>query len=129
MPVSHPPIPRSLVYGTLSPEAVKGKAAFQQLIRESFAQHEVAQFTPINPEFRVAGTSAAAWGPPRAEGADPGEGLPDLPRPLDLYLYQDRHGLEAGRPLDPRLPTAQGSLVNTKTDTGRQLVALSFSPL
>ena len=92
-----------IVYGTLSPEAIRGKAAFQQLIRDYFAQHEAAYFTPINPAFRVAGTSAAAWGHYRLVNKPKAE-----PR-------ETTHG--------------RYTFTYTKTDTGWKLVALYFSPL
>ena len=51
-----------VLFGTLSPFAVKGKAALRQLIQEYFADHDYAKWTPVNAKFFVTGTSALAWG-------------------------------------------------------------------
>ena len=92
-----------IVYGTLSPQAIKGKDAFQQLSREYFAQYKMAYFTPINPDFRVAGTSATAWG---------------------HYTLRDQTEEGTAQTFNGRY-----TFTYTKTDTGWKLAALYFSPL
>jgi len=51
-----------ILFGILSPFAVKGKEALRQLMQGYFDDHVRVMFTPVNPEFFVAGTSALAWG-------------------------------------------------------------------
>jgi uncharacterized protein (TIGR02246 family) len=51
-----------VLFGILSPFAVKGKEAVRQLIQEYLNDHVKISFRPVNPEFFVAGTSALAWG-------------------------------------------------------------------
>ena len=51
-----------VLFGTLTPFPVEGKAAVQQLIREYFANHDYAKWTPVDAKFFVTGTSALAWG-------------------------------------------------------------------
>jgi len=51
-----------VLFGTLSPFAVKGKAAIRQLIEDYFAEYDYAKWTPVDAKFFVAGTSALAWG-------------------------------------------------------------------
>ncbi len=51
-----------VLFGILSPFAVKGKEALRQLVQEYFDDHVRTVFRPVNPEFFVAGTSALAWG-------------------------------------------------------------------
>ena len=51
-----------VLFGMLSPFAVKGKAAITEMLEGFFADSERVVFTPINPEFRVIGASALAWG-------------------------------------------------------------------
>ena len=51
-----------VLFGTLTPFAVEGKAAIQQLIRQYFANHDYARWTPVDPKFFITGTSALAWG-------------------------------------------------------------------
>ena len=51
-----------VLFGMLSPFAVRGKAAITEMLEGFFADSERVTFTPINPEFRVIGASALAWG-------------------------------------------------------------------
>ncbi len=51
-----------VLFGTLTPFPVEGKAAVQQLIREYFSNHDYAKWTPVDAKFFVTGTSALAWG-------------------------------------------------------------------
>ncbi len=52
----------AVLFGTLSPFAVKGKAAIRQLVQGYFADHDYAKWSSVNPKFFVTGTSALAWG-------------------------------------------------------------------
>ena len=92
-----------VVYGALSAEATRGKEAFQQLIRDFVAAHGAIHFTPVNPAFRVAGTSALAWGH-------------YIQRSTDQTGVQENFN-------------GRYTFTYTKTDTGWKLVALYFSPL
>ncbi len=92
-----------VIFGTLSPTAIKGKEAFQQLIRDFMAKHGATHLTPVNPAFRVAGTSALAWG-----------------------HYIQRSTNEAGV---PETFNGRYTFTYTKADTGWKLVALYFSQL
>ncbi len=51
-----------VLFGTLSPFAVEGKAAIQQLIQEYFTNHDYAKWAPGNAQFSIIGTSGLAWG-------------------------------------------------------------------
>ena len=51
-----------VLFGMLSPFAVKGRAAITDMLEGFFADSERVIFTPINPEFRIIGASALAWG-------------------------------------------------------------------
>ncbi len=51
-----------VLFGMLSPFAVKGKAAITEMMEGVFADSERITFTPVNPEFRIISTSALAWG-------------------------------------------------------------------
>ena len=51
-----------VVFGTLYPDVIRGKAALQELIRDYFSTHADAFFSPVYADFRVAGTVALAWG-------------------------------------------------------------------
>jgi ketosteroid isomerase-like protein len=53
---------QAVLFGTLTPFAVEGKAAIQQLIRQYFADHDYAKWEPIDAKFSITGTSALAWG-------------------------------------------------------------------
>lgn len=53
---------QAVLFGTLTPFAVEGKAAIQQLIRQYFAGHDYAKWTPVDAKFSITGTSALAWG-------------------------------------------------------------------
>ena len=52
----------AVLFGTLSPFAVKGKAAIRQLVEGYFADHDYARWAPVNPKFSLTGTSVLAWG-------------------------------------------------------------------
>ena len=51
-----------VLFGTLSPFAVEGKAAIQHLIQEYFTNYDYAKWAPVNAQFSVIGTSGLAWG-------------------------------------------------------------------
>ena len=51
-----------VLFGILSPFAIRGKEALQQLVQGYLDDHVRVMFRPVNPEFFVAGTSALAWG-------------------------------------------------------------------
>ena len=51
-----------VLFGILSPFAARGKEAITNMLERFFADSERITFTPINPEFRIIGTSALAWG-------------------------------------------------------------------
>lgn len=91
------------MYGALSAEAVRGKEAFQQLIRDFVAERGAIHFSPVNPAFRVAGTSALAWG---------------------HYIQRSTDEADAQENFNGRY-----TFTYTKTDTGWKLVALYFSQL
>ena len=44
------------------PFAIEGKAAYEQAMRGSWAATESSTFKPINPQFRVVGSTGVAWG-------------------------------------------------------------------
>ena len=91
------------MYGTLSAEAIQGKEAFQQLIRDFVAERGATHFTPVNSAFRVAGTSALAWG---------------------HYIQRSTNKAGVQENFNGRY-----TFTYTKTDTGWKLVALYFSQL
>lgn len=51
-----------VLFGLLSPFSIRGREAFRQVVQNYFADHERATFTLVNPGFRIAGTTALAWG-------------------------------------------------------------------
>ena len=51
-----------VLFGTLSPFAMEGKAAIQQRILEYFTHHDYTKWEPVNAKFSLIGTSALAWG-------------------------------------------------------------------
>ena len=51
-----------VVFGTLTPFAIEGKAALVEFMENYFADQERAKFTPINAEYRAIGDSGLAWG-------------------------------------------------------------------
>ncbi len=53
---------RMVVFGIFSPFPIKGKDEFRQAVQEYFDGYEHAVLTPIDPEFRVIGTTGVAWG-------------------------------------------------------------------
>jgi len=50
------------VFNPGAPFAIDGKAAYEQAMRGSWATAESSTFKPINPQFRVIGSTGVAWG-------------------------------------------------------------------
>jgi ketosteroid isomerase-like protein len=53
---------RVVLCGIFSPFPIAGREGVRQAVQEYFAEYEHAVFTPIDPEFRVVGTTGVAWG-------------------------------------------------------------------
>jgi len=53
---------RMILFGIFSPYPIEGKEGFQQAVQEYFDDYEHAVFRPIDPDFRVIGTTGVAWG-------------------------------------------------------------------
>jgi ketosteroid isomerase-like protein len=51
-----------VLFGLFSPFPINGKEAFRQAVQEYFTNYERATFEPVNPQFRIAGTTGMAWG-------------------------------------------------------------------
>ena len=51
-----------VLFGPLSPFAVEGKAAIQQLVQEYFTNHDYVKWLSVNAKFLVIETSGLAWG-------------------------------------------------------------------
>lgn len=51
-----------VLFGPLSPFAVEGKAAIQQLVQEYFTNHDYVKWRSVNAKFLVIETSGLAWG-------------------------------------------------------------------
>lgn len=51
-----------VLFGPLSPFAVEGKAAIQQLIQDYFTDHDYVKWRSVNAKFLVIETSGLAWG-------------------------------------------------------------------
>jgi ketosteroid isomerase-like protein len=51
-----------VLFGPLSPFAVEGKAAIQQLVQEYFTNHDYVRWRSVNAKFLVIETSGLAWG-------------------------------------------------------------------
>jgi hypothetical protein len=51
-----------VLFGILSPFAIKGKEAVRQLIQQYLDDHARVNFKAVNPEFVLTGTDALAWG-------------------------------------------------------------------
>jgi uncharacterized protein (TIGR02246 family) len=51
-----------VLLGTLSPFPVSGKDNFRQVVEQYLSDNESVTFTPVNPQFRIAGTTGLAWG-------------------------------------------------------------------
>lgn len=51
-----------VVFGTLTPFAIEGKAALMDFMESYFEDQERSKFTPINAEYEVIGNSGLAWG-------------------------------------------------------------------
>ena len=97
-----------VVFGTLYPGIIRGKEAFQQLLRDYFTTHANAFFSPIYADFRVAGTTALAWG---------------------HYTLSDISIEDLADAGPQKISHGRYTFSYTKTDQGWQLVALYFSPL
>lgn len=97
-----------VVYGTASPDVIRGKAAFQRLIRDYFATHANANFAPVFADFRVIGSTALAWGHYTLSDIS----MSDLAKDGPLNISHGRY-----------------TFTYSKTGQAWQLVALYFSPL
>ena len=53
---------QSVTVGASSPFPVDGKAAQRQVFQSAVNNRESQNFTPINPQFRVIGTTGITWG-------------------------------------------------------------------
>jgi ketosteroid isomerase-like protein len=53
---------QGVTFGAASPFPVDGKAAQRQILQSVISSRESQNFTPINPQFRVVGTTGIAWG-------------------------------------------------------------------
>jgi ketosteroid isomerase-like protein len=53
---------RMVLFGIFSPFPIEGKNGFRQAVQEYFDDYEHAILTPIDPEFRIIGTTGVAWG-------------------------------------------------------------------
>ncbi len=51
-----------VLFGPLSPFAVEGKAAIQQLVQDYFTNHDYVKWRSVNAKFLVIETSGLAWG-------------------------------------------------------------------
>lgn len=51
-----------VLFGPLSPFAVEGKAAIQQLVQDYFTNHDYVKWQSANAKFLVIATSGLAWG-------------------------------------------------------------------
>lgn len=51
-----------VLFGILSPFAIKGKEALAQVVRNYFEDNTRIIFKPVNPTFTIMGNSALAWG-------------------------------------------------------------------
>jgi ketosteroid isomerase-like protein len=51
-----------VVFGILSPFPLDGKKEFRQVMQQYMEDNERVTFTPTSPDFRIAGTTAIAWG-------------------------------------------------------------------
>ena len=53
---------RMVLFGIFSPFPIEGKDGFRQAVQDYFDDYEHAVLTPIDPDFRVVGTTGVAWG-------------------------------------------------------------------
>jgi hypothetical protein len=53
---------QAAVFNPGMPFAIDGKAAYEKAMRRSWAAYESSIFTPVNPQFRVIGSTGVAWG-------------------------------------------------------------------
>lgn len=51
-----------VLFGILSPFAIKGKDNLRQVVEGYYADHSRITFRPVNPDFMVVDSSALAWG-------------------------------------------------------------------
>lgn len=105
-----------VVFGTLSPDVIRGKIALQELIRDYFATHADAFFAPVYSDFRVAGTVALAWGHYTLSDIS----IKDLAKDGPQQLSHGRYTFTFTK-IDEK--------TDKKTDRTWQLVAMYFSPL
>lgn len=53
---------QAAVFNPGAPFAIDGKAAYEEVMRRSWAANESSTFKPVNPQFRVIGSTGVAWG-------------------------------------------------------------------
>jgi ketosteroid isomerase-like protein len=53
---------QAAVFNPGMPFAIDGKAAYEKAMRRSWAMYESSVFTPVNPQFRVIGSTGVGWG-------------------------------------------------------------------
>ena len=53
---------QAVIFSPDVPFAVDGKAAYEQSIKAFWATREISTFKPVNPNFRVIGSTGVAWG-------------------------------------------------------------------
>ena len=53
---------RMVLFGIFSPFPIEGKEGYRQAVQEYFDDYVHAIFSPIDPDFRVMGTTGVAWG-------------------------------------------------------------------
>lgn len=97
-----------VVFGTLSPNMIRGKAALQELIQDYFAAHANAFFSPIYADFRLVGSVALAWG---------------------HYTLSDISIEDLAKDGLQNISHGRYTFTYTKIDGTWQLVAMYFSPL
>ena len=97
-----------VVFGTLSPNMIRGKETLKELIRDYFAAHANAFFSPVYTDFRVVGTVALAWG---------------------HYTLSDISIEDLANDSPQQLSHGRYTFTYTKIDGTWQLVAMYFSPL
>lgn len=51
-----------VLFHHLAPFPIDGKAIAHQALQQTFAYRESETITPINPQFRILGTTGIAWG-------------------------------------------------------------------
>jgi ketosteroid isomerase-like protein len=51
-----------VLFGIFSPFPIEGKEGYRQAIKDYFGDFESAILTPIDPQYRIVGTTGVAWG-------------------------------------------------------------------